>query len=76
MWGGADETEQLPEGSGLVPPSAAFSLNGKPKSPDGAGAAGSMVGGSAIQSLKSGKRKMRRPFRERVPVRALLGEGG
>jgi len=32
MRGGADETEQLPEGSGLVPPSAAFSLNGKPKS--------------------------------------------
>ena len=33
MWGGADETEQLPEGPGLVPPSAALVLNGKSKSP-------------------------------------------
>jgi len=36
MRGGADETEQLPEGFGLGATVGGFSLNGKPKSPAGA----------------------------------------
>jgi len=51
MRGGADETEQLPEVSGLVPPSEALVWTGNQNLPPAPSAAGSMVGGSAIQPL-------------------------
>jgi hypothetical protein len=48
MWDGANETEQLPDVSGLMPPSEAL-VEREAKISQRRCAAGIMVGGSAIQ---------------------------
>ena len=60
MRGGADETEQLPEGSGLVPPSAAFSSEREIKISRAFALRESWLAGPPSSPLKSGKEQMRR----------------
>ena len=69
MRGGADETEQLPEVPGLVPPSAAFSSEREIKISRALALRESWLAGLPSSPPAIGERADAASFREGVPVR-------